>query len=88
MQALVARDTGHPDDRVIGSISRCDPRGASAGLTHAPREGYGGRICWGNLVGPDEVGLVMKREICSLAGVVRDSRRPSVSSGDISLSHR
>jgi hypothetical protein len=73
MQALVARDTGHPDDRVIGSISRCDPRGASAGLTHAPGEGYGGWICWRNFICPDRSGVVMKANIRSLAGVVRDS---------------
>ena len=73
MQALVARDTGHPDDRVIGSISRCDPRRASAGLTHAPSEGYGGWICWRNFVGPDRASVVMKTDIRSLTGVVRDS---------------
>ena len=73
MQALVARDTGHPDDRVIGSISRCDPGRASASLTHAPSEGYGGWICWRNFVGPDRSGVVMKTNIRSLAGVVCDS---------------
>ena len=73
MQPLVARDTGHPDDRVIGSISRGDPRGASAGLTHTPSEGYGGWICWRNFIRPDRAGVVMKANIRSLAGVVRDS---------------
>ena len=73
MQTLVARNTGHPHDRVIGSVRRCDPRRAAAGLTHAPSEGYRGRICRCNFVGPDRVGLVVKPEICPLAGVVRDS---------------
>ena len=73
MQALVTLHPGHPYNHVIGSISRCDPGRASAGLTHAPGGGYRGRICRGNFVGPDRVGLVMKREICSLAGVVCDS---------------
>ena len=88
VQALVTLHAGHPYNHVISSISGCDPGRTPTGLTHAPREGYGGRVCWGNLVGPDEVGLVMKREICSLVGVVRDSRRTSVSARDISLRHR
>ena len=73
MQPLVARNTGHPYDRVIGSISRCDPRRAAAGLTHAPSEGYGGRICRRNFIGPDRAGIVMKPDIRSLTGMVRDS---------------
>ena len=73
MQALVTRDTGHPYDRVIGSVRRCYPGRATAGLAHAPSEGYAGWICWRNLVCSDRVGLVVKPEICPLAGVVRDS---------------
>ena len=72
MQALITLHPGYPDDSVIGSISRCNPRRAAAGLTHAPREGYGRRIRRGNLVSPQGVRLVVKRKICSLAGVVRD----------------
>ena len=72
MQALVACNTGHPDNKIGRPISR-NPGRAAAGLTHAPSESYGGWICRSNFVGPDRVGLVMKREISSLAGVVRDS---------------
>jgi len=79
VQALVACNTGYPHNRVIRSIRSCDPGRASAGLTHAPGESYGGWICWSNFVGSDRVGLVMKPEIRSLAGVVRDSGCSSVS---------
>ena len=75
MQALVARHSraDYPDDKIDRSIRCCDPGRASAGLTHAPSEDYGGWIDWSNFVGPDRVGLIMKREIRSLAAVVGNS---------------
>jgi len=73
MHALITLHASYPDDRVIGSISRCNPRRAAASLIHAPCEGYGRRIRRGNLVSPHGVGLIVKRKICSLACVVRNS---------------
>src|SRR6266480_2720695 len=66
----------------------CRPGRASAILRLAPGAHDCGWICSGNFVGPDRAGLVMKSKIRSLAGVVCDSRRPSVSSRDISLGYR
>ena len=88
MDTLVALDASHPYNRVVRSISRRYPGRAATGLIHAPRERYGRRSCRGNFVCPNGVGLVMECKICSLAGVVRDSRRPSVSARDIELGHR
>src|SRR5262249_24554778 len=73
MQTLITLDACDPYDHVIGSIGGCDPGRASTGLAHAPSEGYGRRNCCCNFVCSDRVGLVVKPEICPLAGVVRDS---------------
>ena len=73
MQALVACNAGNPYNRVISSIRGCDPRRTSASLIHAPSEGYGGGICRSNFVGPDRVNIVMKSDVRSLTGVVRNS---------------
>ena len=73
MQALVACNTSHPDDKVARSICRCDPGGAATGLILAPSERDLRRTCRGNFVGPDRASIVMKSDVGSLAGVVRDS---------------
>src|SRR5262249_55171826 len=73
MQALITLHPSYPDNRVIRPISRCNPGRTAAGLAHVPSKGYGGRICRRNLVSPKGVRLVMKRKICSLAGVVCNS---------------
>jgi hypothetical protein len=85
--ALITCNASYPNNDIIGAIGGCDPWGASAALTHAPGAHDRGRICRGNPVGPDRAGIVMKGKICALAGVVCDSRRPSISARDVSLSH-
>ena len=88
MHALVAFNTGNPYNRVIRSVRRCDPRRAAAGLILTPSEGYHRWICWRNFVGLDHVGVVMKTNICSLTGVVRDRRCPPVTVTYVRLSNR
>jgi len=87
VQALVACNTSHPDDKVARSICRCDPGGAATGLILAPTEHERRRIRRRNFVGLDRAGVVMKSNVRSLTGVVRDSRRPAVNPRDIGLRH-
>ena len=88
MQALVPFYARHPDNHIIRPISSCHPRRAPAALTHAPGEYDRRRICRGNPIASDRAAVAMKTKIRSLAGVVHDSRRPSVNAKDISLGHR
>jgi hypothetical protein len=73
MQALVACNTGHPDDKIARAVSRCHPGRAAAVLTLHPGKHNLGRTCRGNFIGPHRADIVMKSDIRSLAGVIRDS---------------
>ena len=87
MQALVARDAGYPDDKIICSISGCDPRGTPSALTLAPSEHDRGRICCSNFIGPDGTGIVVKANVRPLTCVIRNSRCSSVNATHIRLVH-
>lgn len=73
MDALVTLHTGHPYDEVICSIRSGDPRGAAAGLILLPGKHDRWRICRRDLVGFQLVIFVVKTNVRSLAGVVRNS---------------
>jgi len=89
MQALVTTARGRvPDDHVIRPVSCRHPGRAPPVLTLTPGEHDRRRIRRGNSVGPDGAGVVVKSNICSLACMIRDSRGPSVSTGNIRLDHR
>ena len=51
VQPLVALNAGHPDNRVVGSISHCHPWRTAAVLTYAPCAHDRRRVCCGNLEG-------------------------------------
>ena len=51
VQPLVALDAGHPDNRVVGSISSCHPWRTAAVLTYAPCAHDRRRVCCSNLEG-------------------------------------
>ena len=88
MQSLVTRDTGHPNNKIVDSISRCDPGRAATALTLAPGEHDRRRICCSNFVGPDGTGVVVKANVRSLACVISHSRRSSVDPAHIRLVRR
>ena len=87
MQTLITLNAGDPYNHVIGSIGGRDPRRAAPGLILAPGECDRGRTCRCNLVSLDHVGVVMKTNVRSLAGVVGDSRCSPVTRAYIRLSH-
>lgn len=80
MQALVATRGCVPDNRVVCSVRCGDPGRAAAILILTPGEHDRRRICGGNFVCPDRAGVIVKSEICSLAGVISNSGNASVSS--------
>src|SRR6266576_3874703 len=88
MQALVTCNASYPNYKIAGSVCRCDPGRPPAVLTLAPGKHDRRWICCGNLVGPNRSSVIMKSDIRSLTGVVRDSRGPSVNTRDIGLCHR
>ena len=75
----------YPHNHIVCAVGRRNPGRAAPVLTLAPAKRDRRRICRSNLIGPDRAGVVMKTNICSLAGMVSDSRYPSVSSSHISL---
>ncbi len=87
MQALIATTRGGsvPHNHIVCAVGRRDPGRAAPVLTLAPTKRDRRRICRSNLIGPDRAGVVMKTNIRSLAGMVSDSRYPSVSSSHVRL---
>ena len=75
VQPLVALDAGHPDNRVVGSISSCHPWGASPALTDVPGESDGWWACRIDYIRTKFPAFPgMKSKVCSFTGLVSSRR--------------
>jgi len=74
-----------PHNHIVCAVGRRDQGRAAPVLILAPAKRDRRRICRSNLISPDRAGVVMKTNIRSQAGMVSDSRYPSVSSSHVRL---